>query len=343
MDAAKLRAILPGVPLVESPFFEEIVAASDFDAETARIATDLNKNGFAVLMFPDAEFDARAERIKQNLASQFDFTEWRAEGWKKGGMRVQDAWTFDPDVHALAASPRIIKILSDIFGRKAWPFQTLNFPVGSQQPYHSDSVHFSSIPERFMCGVWVALEDVSEGAGPLEYYPESHKWPIVYNDQIGVRITKSKEFPSQTIYHDVWQALVEKSGIKQQLFFPRKGDALIWAANLLHGRSNQSDLNATRWSQVTHYFFENCCYITPMHSDMLIGKLKVRNLTDIATGVKVPNIYIDTKLSDFYPPPPGRLVRLLRHPAKTTKNALASRLGRRAVNQSASPNSISVK
>ena len=80
-----------------------------------------------------------------------------------------------------------------------------------------------------------------------------------------------------------------------------------------------------------------------MHSDVPIGKLRVRDLTDIATGVKVPNIYIDTKLSDFYPPPPGRLVRLLRHPAKTTKNALASRLGRRAVNQSASPNSISVK
>ena len=337
MDAAKLRAILPGVPLVESPFFEEIVAASGFDAETARIATDLNKNGFAVLRFPDAEFDARAERIKQNLASQFDFAAWRAKGWKLGGMRVQDAWTSDPDVHALAVNPRLLKILSDIFGRKAWPFQTLNFPVGSQQPYHSDSVHFSSIPERFMCGVWVALEDVSEGAGPLEYYPGSHKWPIVYNDQIGVRITKSKEFPSQTIYHDVWRALVEKTGIKQQLFFPRKGDTLIWAANLLHGGSNQSDLNATRWSQVTHYFFENCCYITPMHSDVLIGKLKVRNLTNIATGTPVPNIYIDTELSDLGPaelpqPRRSRLKRLIRHPVKTTKNALARRLSGLAAN-----------
>jgi len=337
MDAAKLRAILPGVPLVESPFFEEIVAASGFDAETARIATDLNKNGFAVLRFPDAEFDARAERIKQKLASHFDFAAWRAEGWKQGGMRVQDAWTFDADVHALAVNQRITKILSDIFGRKAWPFQTLNFPVGSQQHYHSDSVHFSSIPERFMCGVWVALEDVSEGAGPLEYYPGSHKWPIVYNDQVGVRITNSNQSPSQVIYHDVWQALVEKTGTKQQLFFPRKGDALIWAANLLHGGSHQSDLTATRWSQVTHYFFENCCYITPMHSDVLIGKLYLRDMTDIATGAKVPNVYIDAKLADLEPPPPpqprpSRLERLIRHPVKTTKNALARRLRGLAAN-----------
>ena len=330
MDAAKLRAILPGVPLVESPFFEEIAAASGFDAETARIARDLNKNGVAILRFPDEEFEARAERIKQNLVSQFDFAAWRAEGWKLGGMRVQDAWTSDPDVHALAVNPGIVKILSDIFGRKAWPFQTLNFPVGSQQPFHSDSVHFSSIPERFMCGVWVALEDVGEGAGPLEYYPGTHKWPIVYNDQIGVRVTKSKKETSQAMYHDVWGALVEKAGVAPQLFFPRKGDALIWAANLLHGGSHQRDLDATRWSQVTHYFFENCCYITPMQSDVPIGKLRVRDLTDIATGAKVPNVYIDIKLSDLEPPAPrpSRLEQLLRHPVKTTKNALLARLGR---------------
>jgi hypothetical protein len=80
-----------------------------------------------------------------------------------------------------------------------------------------------------------------------------------------------------------------------------------------------------------------------MDSDVPIGKLRVRDLTDIATGVKVPNIYIDTKLSDFDPPPPSRLERLLRHPVKTTKNALANRLGRRAVNQPALRNSISVK
>jgi Phytanoyl-CoA dioxygenase (PhyH) len=334
MDAAKLRAILPGVPLVESPFFDEIAAASDFDPETARIARDLNEKGFAVLRFPDEQFDDRATRIKQNLAPRFDFAAWRAAG-SKHGMRVQDAWSFDPDVRALAANARVLKILGDIFGRKAWPFQTLNFPVGTQQHYHSDSVHFSSIPERFMCGVWVALEDVSEGAGPLEYYPGSHKWPIVYNDRIGVRVTNSNTRTSQEIYHDVWEALVEKTGASPQLFFPRKGDALIWAANLLHGGSRQLDPNATRWSQVTHYFFEDCCYFTPMNSDVFIGKLEVRDLTDIATGEKVPNIYIDAKLSeldgrDHTPRQSTRLERVLRHPVRSAKKAFARLPGLRA-------------
>jgi hypothetical protein len=300
VNAVELRSILPGVPLVESPFFEEIAAESHFDSETARVAKELNEKGFAVLRFPDEEFDGRAERIKQNLASRFDLESWRARGWKhSGGMRIQDAWSFDEDVRRIAANQRILKILSDVFGRKAWPFQTLNFPVGTQQHFHSDSVHFSSIPERFMCGIWVALEDVTEGAGPLEYYPASHKWPIIYNHQIGMRVTGSNLKPSQELYDNIWEALVEKAGIAPEHFLPRKGDALIWAANLLHGGSRQSDPNATRWSQVSHYFFENCCYITPMHSDVFIGKLALRELTDISTGAKVPNIYIDAKLSEL--------------------------------------------
>jgi hypothetical protein len=293
VDAAKLRAMLPGVPLVESPFFDEVAPACGFDAETMRIGKELNENGFAVLRFPDHEFDERADRIKRNLAPRFDIAGWRANGWQQNsGLRVQDAWQFDADVRAIATNARMLDILKNLYGRKAWPFQTLNFPVGTQQHYHSDSVHFSSIPERFMCGVWVALEDVGDDAGPLEYYPGSHKWPIVYNEQIGVRITGSGRQPSQELYHQVWEALVEKSGVAPQYFSPRKGDALIWAANLLHGGSRQRDPNATRWSQVTHYFFANCCYITPMASDLPVGKWQLRRLVDIATGKQVPNIYV---------------------------------------------------
>jgi len=60
----------------------------------------------------------------------------------------------------------------------------------------------------------------------------------------------------------------------------------------------------------------------------------VRDLTDIATGAKVPNVYIGAKLADLDPPPPpsSRLERLIRHAMQTTKNALARRLGWLAAN-----------
>ena len=45
-----------------------------------------------------------------------------------------------------------------------------------------------------------------------------------------------------------------------------KGDIIIWHANLLHGGAPQKYRARTRHSQVTHYFFENCQYYTPMNS-----------------------------------------------------------------------------
>ena len=53
-------------------------------------------------------------------------------------------------------------MLFSLYGREPFPFQTLNFPYGSRQHYHSDAVHFNSLPKGFMCGVWVALEDIHE-------------------------------------------------------------------------------------------------------------------------------------------------------------------------------------
>ena len=154
---------LPGVPLCESPLFGHVVAAMQPAPEVARVAEDLNRDGFAVIDFPDEAVAARAERIKRSLSPRFDLGARRRSA--TGGLRLQDAWQFDADVRAIACNHYVINLRSQTYGRQAWPFQTLTFPVGTQQHFHSDAVHFSSIPERFMCGVWVALEDIDLEAG----------------------------------------------------------------------------------------------------------------------------------------------------------------------------------
>jgi hypothetical protein len=280
---------LPGVPAVESPFSAQIFASAD--AETQRVARDLARDGFAVIEFPDADFDRIAEDIKANLKDRYDWDFYRQTGHANGdGLRLQDAWYFDANVKRIACNEEIIALLSRLYGRRAWPFQTLNFPVGTQQHYHTDSVHFSSIPERFMCGVWTALEDIDEDRGPLVYYPGSHKWPIYTNEHIGLRAAETT--PNQRNFESMWEALVESTGTKPVHFMPKKGQALIWAANLLHGGSRQRSAELTRWSQVTHYYFEDCAYFTPMNSDPIFGRIAFRDVTDITTGKLVPNKYL---------------------------------------------------
>jgi ectoine hydroxylase-related dioxygenase (phytanoyl-CoA dioxygenase family) len=215
------------------------------------------------------------------------------EGIKNTGeRRIQDAWTFDVDVRAIAANEAVLDLLSKLYGRRAFPFQTLNFPVGTEQAAHSDSVHFSSLPERFMCGVWLAMEDVRPDAGPLFYLPGSHRWPIMTNGLIGRRGYDSKLASAQDPYGLVWEALCSAYGVQSEPFFARKGQALIWCANLLHGDSRQNNPRLTRWSQVTHYYFDDCIYYTPAFSDEALGRLQLRDLVSVGDGEPRANTYL---------------------------------------------------
>lgn len=263
-------------------------------AEEERIATDLHERGYAVLDFPDPDINARIARIKATLSPRYegiDFDDPQSDK-TQGVRRIQDAWKFDEDVRAIAANELVLDLLSKLYGRRAFPFQTLNFPVGTQQDVHSDAAHFSSLPERFMCGVWLAMEDIGPEAGPLFYVPGSHRWPILSNALIGRRGYGSSLSSAQDPFAQGWNALCQAYGGVEETFLARKGQALIWSANLLHGGSRQTDPTLTRWSQVTHYYFDDCIYYTPAFSDEALGHLDLRELTAITDGLPKPNMYL---------------------------------------------------
>lgn len=293
--------LFPGVPLIESPLFPATIGSLDLSPAEHAVALQLYERGYAVIDFPDPTIHERIDRIKRNLAPRFavDFDNPHSIKNNVGDLRVQDAWKFDADVQQVASNPGVVALLTKFYGRRAFPFQTLNFPVGTQQALHSDSIHFSSIPERFMCGVWLAMEDISPEAGPLLYLPRSHRWPIVSNAMVGRNGWSDRGGKAQEPFQNAWDALVDASGVRHETFLAKKGQALIWAANLLHGGALQTDPTKTRWSQVTHYYFEDCIYYTPAFSDEPLGRLDLRKITNIATGKVEPNMHLGENVRPF--------------------------------------------
>lgn len=142
-----------------------------------------------------------------------------------------------------------------------------------------------------MAGVWVAFEDIDDDNGPLVYYPGSHALPVFTNEHVGINPnTKGNPNGHYHFYEKAWEALVEALDLKPFYFHAKKGQALIWAANLLHGGAAQKDMKRTRYSQVTHYFFENCSYYTPLSSVPFLGPIHFRQVVDISTGKPAPNM-----------------------------------------------------
>lgn len=178
----------------------------------------------------------------------------------KGHGRLPDAWKNYDCIGYLAFNKTILNILKELYERNPIPFQTLNFYKGTEQKIHSDQIHFCSIPENLMCGVWIALEDISPDSGPLIYYPGSHHLPF-YTMQ-----TLNLEAGDYSGYETKIQEMVNSSNMRSEHALIKKGDIFIWQANLLHGGSKINDLELTRKSMVIHYLFEDCKYWTPLYS-----------------------------------------------------------------------------
>lgn len=189
--------------------------------------------------------------------------------------RIQDAWKASAAVYEIARAPAVLDLLREFYGREPLPFQTLNFRVGTQQAPHADAFHFNSDPPGFMCGVWVALEDIDEASGPLVYFPGSQRLPEVTTADVPMSPTQ-EEYGK---YESYIGEQISRNGYEPRQGLLKKGQALLWSSNLLHGGSPMQDPQSTRKSQVTHYYFEGCQYWTPMLSTP--GKMHMRDPTFI--------------------------------------------------------------
>lgn len=156
----------------------------------------------------------------------------------------------------------LLELLGFLFGRPAVPFQTLHFIEGSEQRPHSDSIHMTTDPLGFLLAAWIALEPVGPENGTLAYYPGSHRLPFVSTedyDSGNTALTIGEH--SNRRYEDKIGEIIEKNGLKPQLFEGNAGDVFIWHANLLHAGMPIKRPGATRRSMVSHYFAEGVfCY-----------------------------------------------------------------------------------
>ena len=198
--------------------------------------------------------------------------------------RVIEGWKKSKNIKKIAKNKIVNKYLKFFYNKNPLPISTINFYAGTEQPLHSDYIHFGSVPELYLAGAWFALENVNKNNGPLTVVPGSHKLKIVSFSDFNLQIPKTlKELKSHySIYENYLIEIIKEKKMKTKKIFLQKGDVIIWAANLLHGGSKIIKKNHSRLSQVVHYHFDELDYIyNPCFSNKNIGIIAKRDLREL--------------------------------------------------------------
>ena len=196
-------------------------------------------------------------RMPRPLLSYWDeeetkrFVPARRELVSKREAKILDLHRISPAVQRLIFSEPIRRFLHLVFERPALAFQTLTFLYGSEQSLHQDSAYVRVTSPLELVASWIALEDIEEGSGELTYYPGSHRLPEWLFD--GQFKWAPRNSPELECYSQRLRQRALDANLKPRIFRPRRGDALIWSADLIHGGTPRSKPGATRRSIVTHY------------------------------------------------------------------------------------------
>jgi ectoine hydroxylase len=195
------------------------------------------------------------EEICDKINDEIDNLIWKKKLHFNSSHKLMFASRKSGFIKSITKDPQLKSVLEFILDKEVVAFQTINFLKGSGQRAHSDSVHMTTYPLGYLIAVWIALEDTNAENGPLFYYPGSHRLPYLLNKDFNegeTSLTLGKR--DYDDYENMVEGLLKKNPFEKKSFYAKKGDILIWHANLVHGGSPIINPALTRKSMVIHYY-----------------------------------------------------------------------------------------
>jgi ectoine hydroxylase len=189
------------------------------------------------LFFPEV-FSRDEVAILRDEAEALYRTDRKEIWWEKSGAprTAFAAHTYNEAFHLLAADPRLIHPVEQIFGEPLYVHQfKVNAKaalVGEVWQWHQDYGTWQrddGMPEPRAMNISVFLDEVMPINGPLMLVPRSHKYGVL----AAGHDVSTTSYPLWTLDHDMVKRLVDAGGIVTATGKP--GGVLMFHANLVHG------------------------------------------------------------------------------------------------------------
>jgi ectoine hydroxylase-related dioxygenase (phytanoyl-CoA dioxygenase family) len=175
-------------------------------------------------------------------------------GMDRKGTRIVDSFAVLPEALDLLSSPRLVEFLSVVLDERPKLFQSLSFDMGSEQGLHQDTAYVVVNRPLELVACWIALEDVRPGSGQLQYMVGSHRLPD-FEFRTGRKHWDAAVDGMDP--HTNWCKWIldegHRRGFPIESFMAKRGDILVWHADLAHGGAPITDPRLTRKSLVGHY------------------------------------------------------------------------------------------
>ncbi len=280
---------------IDQPNARDIVAGrhetGHISEELAQQLTFFIDNGYVVIdgAIPEAQLVPALDALEQAYSGEIANLLFECNAVVNQHSPFQPAFVDKPskalDIHwfsdairDLVFSERINRFLELLFDARPFASQSLGFYRGSAQEAHQDSAFVPYTLQRGFVASWIALEDVEAGAGELFYYVGSHRFgDYLYDNQYksvseAVRAGVPQEAANEMVGPHVSSLPVraKEQDLPERTFIARRGDALIWHADLAHGGKPISTARS-RKSVVTHYSGK---YSAPLFAERIATPLR---------------------------------------------------------------------
>ena len=249
------------------------VEVTDADAEVLAKYID---DGYVV--FPKATDESLIDEYLDFFESAWDappdtiYMQWNRQVLSINREHYDDV-TKVSDVHSYFARAGelifpapVLRFMTQIYERPPVVFQTMTMRKGSQENLHIDTGPLTLTEPMTMAASWVALEDVQPLSGEFQFVPGTHRLPelLLYGTDKG----HHGDYREYDKILRTTLEMAEERGLKTERFMAKKGDVLIWHADLMHGGAPIRDLTRTRKSLVAHFMplgvmptFFNCAEV----------------------------------------------------------------------------------
>ncbi len=170
-----------------------------------------------------------------------------------------------PELRDLCLYPPLMNLMAELVGEPMLLHLNLTGWLSTERNWHQDDYLNPPHVNGWYAAAWIALGEIRDDAGPFEYIPGSHHWPLLRQARVKQFMSPQERAHRNEAGHETWprdserfvipavEAEIAARAPQIRRFTAQSGDVLIWHGRLMHRGTKATGPNAWRPALIAHY------------------------------------------------------------------------------------------